>query len=160
MSTRQQAISKDFLREVSLFDGMTDNQLSQLFKIGKVLNFKVGDIILREGQEGGNLFIIIDGRAEVVKAGKEPTAKPKYLADLSRGSVFGEMSVFDDAPCSASIKALSECAVHVIKGEDFKRFLKKNPEIAYSVFCTLIMQFSSRLRRTNLALTLLDFGSQ
>lgn len=160
MSTRQQAVSKDFLREVSLFDGMTDSQLSQLFRIGKVLNFKTGDTILNEGQEGGKLYIMIDGRAEVVKAGKDPNAQPKYLADLSRGSVFGEMSVFDDAPCSASIKAAGDCAVHMIKGDDFKGFLKKNPEIAYNIFCTLIRQFSSRLRRTNLALTLLDFGSQ
>jgi CRP-like cAMP-binding protein len=157
MTTRQQTITKDFLREVSLFDGMTDNQLSQLFKIGKVFNFKLGDFILREGQVGGKLHILVDGTAEVFKSGKTPASKLKYLNDLSRGSVFGEMSVFDEAPCSASVKATGNCAVHVIKGEDFKNFLKKNPEIAYSVFCTLISQFSSRLRRTNLALALLEF---
>jgi len=159
MSTRLQNVTKDFLRETSLFDGMTDNQLSQLFKIGKVLNFKLGDVILQEGQQGGNLHIMVDGKAEVSKSGKSPSSKPKYLADLTRGAVFGEMSVFDDAPVSATIKAYGDCAVHVIKGEDFKTFLRKNPEIAYTVFCTLIRQFSSRLRRTNLALTLLDFES-
>ncbi len=159
MSTRQQSITKDFLRDVSLFDGLTDKNLSQLFKIGKVRNFKVGELILKEGQEGGNLHIMIDGRAEVFKSGREPNSKPKYLAELNRGSIFGEMSVFDEAPYSATIKACGDCSIHVIKGDDFKNFLKKNPEIAYEVFTTLILQFSSRLRRTNLALSLLDFGS-
>ncbi len=159
MATRKQIINKDFLREVSLFDGLTDSHLALLFKLGRVKNFKLGDIILKEGQEGGNLHIMIEGRAEVSKSGKEPQSKAKYLADLNRGAIFGEMSVFDDAPYSATIKACGDCAVHIIRGDDFKKFLKANPDIAYEVFTTLILQFSARLRRTNLAIALLDFGS-
>ena len=154
---RKEAPFTDFLKEVSLFDGLNDKTLSQIFKLGKVENFKAGDIIIKEGGEGGNLHIMINGRAEVGKSGKEPGSK-KYLADLSRGSIFGEMSVFDDAPYSATVKAKDDCSVHVIEGEDFKKFLKKNPEVAYDVFCTLIKFISSRLRRTNLAFTLLEFN--
>ncbi len=147
----------DFLKEVSLFDGLQDKTLSLIFRLGKVQHFKAGDLIIRENQEGGNLYIIITGRAEVVKAGKDPGSN-KHLADLERGSVFGEMSVFDNAPCSASVLAKEECSVHMIEGPDFKKFLKKNPEVAFDVFCTLISQISSRLRRTNLALSLLEFS--
>lgn len=157
MTTRKEANMADFLKEVSLFDGMQDKVLSQVFKLGKVENFKAGEPIIQEGQEGGNLHIMINGRAEVSKSGKEPGEK-KYLADLSRGSIFGEMSVFDNAPYSANVKAKEDCSVHVIKGEDFKKFLKKNPEVAYDIFCTLISLISSRLRRTNLAFSLLEFN--
>ena len=136
---------------------MQDKTLSQIFKLGSVKNFKSGDMIIQEGQDGGNLHIMINGRAEVSKSGKAPGEK-KYLADLNRGSIFGEMSVFDDAPYSANVKAREDCSVHVIKGEDFKKFLKKNPEVAYEVFCTLISLISSRLRRTNLAFSLLEFN--
>ncbi len=104
MATRKEAPLTDFLKEVSLFDGMQDKILSQIFKLGKVQNFKAGQVIIEEGQAGGNLHIIINGRAEVSKSGKELGEK-KYLADLSRGSIFGEMSVFDDAPYSATVKA-------------------------------------------------------
>jgi CRP-like cAMP-binding protein len=90
--------------------------------------------------------------------GKEPGSKPKYLADLTRGSIFGEMSVFDEAPYSATVKCREDGSVHIIKGEDFKKFLKKNPEAAYEIFCTLVSLISSRLRRTNLALSLLEFN--
>lgn len=154
---RREAPMTDFLREVSLFDGMQDKVLSQVFKLGKVQHFTAGQSIIEEGQEGGNLHIIIDGRAEVSKSGKDKDDK-KYLADLGRGSIFGEMSVFDDAPYSATIKAREDCSVHVIKGEDFKKFLKKNPDVAYEVFCTLISLIGSRLRRTNLAFTLMEFN--
>ena len=157
MATRREAATADFLREVSLFDGMQDKTLSQIFKLGSVQTFKSGDMIIQEGQEGGNLHIMINGRAEVSKTGKEPGDK-KYLADLNRGSIFGEMSVFDNAPYSANVKAKEDCSVHVIKGEDFKKFLKKNPDVAYEVYCTLISLISSRLRRTNLAFSLLEFN--
>jgi len=157
MTTRKDAPMTDFLKEVSLFDGLQDKTLSQIFKLGKVENFKTGDVIIHEGEEGGKLHIVITGRAEVSKSGKEPGEK-KYLADLNRGSIFGEMSVFDDAPYSATVKAREDCSVHVIKGEDFKKFLKKNPDVAYDVFCTLISLISSRLRRTNLAFSLLEFN--
>lgn len=157
MATRKETNTADFLKEVSLFDGMQDKTLSQVFKLGKVENFKAGENIIQEGQEGGNLHIMINGRAEVSKSGKEPGEK-KYLADLSRGSIFGEMSVFDNAPYSANVKAKEDCSVHIIKGEDFKKFLKKNPDVAYEIFCTLISLISSRLRRTNLAFSLLEFN--
>ena len=145
----------DFLKEVSLFDGMSDNILSEIFKLGKVKSFKGGETIIQEGAPGGNLHVMIEGRAEVLKSGKELGEK-KYLSDMNRGSIFGEMSVFDDAPYSASVKARVACSVHIVKGSDFKKFLKKNPEVAYDVFCTLISLISSRLRRANLAYTLLD----
>jgi CRP-like cAMP-binding protein len=158
MAIRKEAAHTDFLREVSLFDGMQDKVLSQIFKLGRVENFKAGDIIIQEGQVGGTLHIMITGRAEVLKMGKEPGSKPKYLADLTRGSIFGEMSVFDEAPYSATVKCREDGSVHIIKGEDFKKFLKKNPEAAYEIFCTLVSLISSRLRRTNLALSLLEFN--
>jgi CRP-like cAMP-binding protein len=155
MAIRKEKSAADFLKEVSLFDGIQDNALSQIFKLGKVSNFRAGDIVIKEGQPGGNLYIVITGRAEVSKNGKVPD-KRKHLAEINRGSIFGEMSVFDDAPYSATIKAREDFSVHVIKGEDFKKFLKKNPDLAYEVFCTLISLISSRLRRTNQAFSLME----
>jgi len=143
----------DFLKEVSLFDGIDDKALIQIFKLGKVVNYRPGQIIIQEGQRGGNIHIVISGRAEISKAGKELNKK-KYLGDIDRGSIFGEMSVFDKGPYSATVKARQDCSIHVVKGEDFKNFLKKNPDLAYGVFSTLISLMSSRLRRANSALSL------
>jgi len=157
MSIRKEAQESDFLREVSLFDGMQDKALSQIFKLGKVQNYASGQVIIKEGQEGGNIYIMIKGKAEV--SVKNPAGE-KFLADLSRGSIFGEMSVFDAVPCSATVKAREDSSVHMIKGDVFKKFLKKNPDIAYDVFCTLIRLISNRLRRINLAFSMLEFSSR
>ncbi|MGH7738537.1 MAG: cyclic nucleotide-binding domain-containing protein [bacterium] len=148
----------DFLREVSLFDGVGDKILIQLFDLGKTRHYSKGETIIREGEAGGHLHVIIGGSAEV-SLKKAKNDRSRYLADLERGSIFGEMSVFDLAPYSATVKAREDCSVHVIKGEDFKKFLKNNPVEAYVVFSALVKQLSSRLRRTNLAFSLLGFDS-
>ncbi|HET9870149.1 MAG TPA: cyclic nucleotide-binding domain-containing protein [bacterium] len=148
----------DFLREVSLFDGVEDKILGHIFHLGKVKHYSKGESIIREGEAGGNLHIIIEGSAEV-SLKKDKQDRSRYLADLERGSIFGEMSVFDAAPYSATVKAREECSVHVIKGEDFKKFLKQNPQEGYVIFTALVKQLSSRLRRTNLAFSLLGFDS-
>ncbi len=154
MKTKSEA---DFLKEVSLFDGIEDSALSQIFRLGKVKNFKAGETIIHEGQKGGNVHIVITGQVEISKNVKE-SDKRKFLAKVGRGSIFGEMSVFDGAPYAATVAATEDCSVCVIQGEDFKTFLRNNPNLAYGVFCTLINLISSRLRRTNQALSLLEFN--
>lgn len=153
MTIRKEAKVPNFLREVNLFEGLDNKVINQIFRLGLVQNFKAGDLIIREGQPGGNLHILIAGKAEVVKG---LGAKGKQLAKLNRGSVFGEMSVFDGAPYSASVRAGEDCDVHIIRGTDFEAFLQANPKAAYVIFKTLIGSISNRLRRTNIALSTME----
>ncbi len=152
MTIQKNAKVSNFLKEVDLFEGMDNKVHNQIFKLGLVQNFRKGDVIIREGQPGGNLHILINGKAEVVKAVKGK-AKGKLLARLQKGSVFGEMSVFDGAPYSASVRALEDCDLYIIRGSDFEDFLQQTPQAAYGIFRTLICSISNRLRRTNLALS-------
>jgi CRP-like cAMP-binding protein len=152
MSIQTNAKVSNFLKEVDLFEGMDNKVHNQIFKLGLVQNFRKGDLIIREGQPGGNLHIVINGKAEVVKAVKGK-AKGKQLGRLQKGSVFGEMSVFDGAPYSASVRSVEDCDIHIIRGADFEDFLRQNPKAAYGIFRTLISSISNRLRRTNMALS-------
>lgn len=156
MVIRKESKGSDFLKEVSLFDGLDSKVINQIFRLGLIQNFKGGDMIIREGQHGGNLHIVINGKAEVFKSVKGENSKGKQLAKLDRGSVFGEMSVFDGAPYSASVRALDDCDIHIIRGTDFETFLQDNPEAAYGIFRTLIGSISNRLRRANLALSVME----
>ena len=153
MVIRKESKVPNFLKEVNLFEGLDNKVIKQIFRLGLIQNFQAGDMIIREGQRGGNLHILINGKAEVVKSIRGGSPKGKELSKLVRGSVFGEMSVFDGAPYSATVKAVSDCDVHIIRGSDFEAFLKANPEPAYVIFKTLISSISNRLRRTNLALS-------
>jgi CRP-like cAMP-binding protein len=156
MVIRKESTHSNFLKEVNLFEGLDNKVINQIFRLGLVQNFKKGDLIIREGLHGGNLHILINGKAEVIKGGLR--GKGKQLAKLQRGSVFGEMSVFDGAPYSASVRALEDCDIHIIRGSDFENFLKSNLQAAYGIFRTLLSSISNRLRRTNLALSVLENG--
>lgn len=151
MKISKSAKVSSFLKEVNLFEGLDNQTLNRIFRLGYVQNYRKGDPILREGEHGGNLHILISGKAEVVTGkGKK---KGKALSKIGRGSIFGEMSVFDGAPYSASVRAVDSCDVHIMRGADFLSFLKANPAVGIDILATLISSISNRLRRANLALS-------
>ncbi len=154
MGIGKNAKISNFLKEVNIFEGLDNQIVNQLFRLGFVQNFRKGDLIIREGQPGGKFYVMINGKSRVVKSKKSGKSKDKDLAVLSRGSVFGEMSMFSGAPYSASIQALTDCDIHIIRGADFDQFLKKNPSAAYLILRALLDSLSNRLRRTNIALAL------
>lgn len=156
MVIKKEAKAYHFLKEVNLFEGLDNKVINQIFRLGYVQNFKKGDLIIREGTHGGNLYILINGRAAVVKSVKGKGPNGRVLSKLNRGSVFGEMSVFDGAPYSASIRALENCDTHIMRGSDFIHFLRENPKIGVEMLCAIITSISNRLRRTNLELAGLD----
>ena len=120
MAIRTEAKKPNFLKEVSLFDGLQHKVLNSIFRLGMVQNFRKGDTIIREGMPGGELYILINGKVEVVKSVRG--GKGKRLATLGRGSIFGEMSVFDGAPYSASILASQDCDVHIMRADARERY--------------------------------------
>ena len=153
MTIRKEAKVPSFLKEVNLFDGLDNKVINQIFRLGYVQNFRKGDSIIREGEHGGNIHILINGKAEVLKSVKGKGSKGKQLSKIGRGSIFGEMSVFDGAPYSASVRALEDCDVHIMRGTDFKWFLSENPKVGVEILETLISSISNRLRRANMAIS-------
>jgi CRP-like cAMP-binding protein len=154
MKIGKSAKVSSFLKEVNLFEGLDHKVLNQIFRLGYVQNFRKGDLIIREGEHGGNLHILINGKAEVFKSSGKKGGKA--LSRIGRGSVVGEMSAFDGAPYSASVRASAPCDVHIMRGSDFLQFLKGNPGIGIDILSTLITSISNRLRRANTALAVLQ----
>jgi CRP-like cAMP-binding protein len=154
MKIQKEAKVPNFLKEVNLFERLDKQVINKLFKLGFVQNFKKEDLVIREGHPGGKLHILINGKAEVIKAVRGGKSRGKRLASYGRGSVFGEMRVFDGAPYSASVRALDNCDIFIVRGSDFEKFLKENPDTGFEIIRSLIRTISNRLRRTNLALSL------
>lgn len=156
MSARADRLDYRFLREINLFETLSDRDLKKIFSLGKTRECREETSIVVEGQPGGKLHILMDGRAEVWKATKGGLGREKRLAKLEPGAVFGEMSVFDRAPYSATVRAVDRCSVYVIDGKVFKQFLQKNPSTAFKFFSTLMALMANRMRRLNLTLSLLE----
>jgi len=94
----------DMIRSVEMFEGLKDKELEKLFQLSKETAYPAGTAIVREGAPGGMLHIVVEGKVEVRKRAMGGEEKP--LAILQQGAVFGEMSLFDGYPFSASVVPL------------------------------------------------------
>jgi CRP/FNR family transcriptional regulator, cyclic AMP receptor protein len=129
------------LRKVPLFSALSPKQLKTVAAGGKDLVFTPGQSIVEEGAAGIGFFLVLDGRVRVRK-GK------KTLAELKAGDFFGEMSLFDAQPRSATVEALTETRCLGITSWAFMGMIKSDPEIALN----LMKELASRLRISDKAL--------
>ncbi|MEM7356119.1 MAG: cyclic nucleotide-binding domain-containing protein [Acidobacteriota bacterium] len=109
------------------------------------VEFKADEIIFEEGQLGTEMFIVQEGKVAILKRFKE---SQQQLALLGQGDFFGEMSVLEDLPRTATARAASDCRLLEINGSTFDQMLRKNPEIAVR----MMRKLSRRLRETDLRL--------
>ena len=80
--------------------------------------FPKGAVILKEGEMGDSVFIIVEGKVEIRMGGEE---NPKTLATRSRGDVIGELALFDNHPHMASAVAIEETVVTTMTKKEFQR---------------------------------------
>lgn len=111
--------------------------------------FAAGDTILTEGEDGRTAYLIVSGKVEVTVGSG---AKAKSLATLRGGEVFGEMSLLEPGPRSATVKALDRTECLVTSYDDFMGAIQEDPEKAVHFMRTLV----TRLRQTNEMLSRLD----
>lgn len=108
--------------------------------LGKV--YKDGEIIVEEGTPSRSLFIIQSGKVKIFKGrGEKETA----LAMLGESDIFGEMSLFDASPRSATAKSVGETRVLAIDHEGLLKRIKMDPTLAFRI----IRQMSRRIRSLN-----------
>lgn len=104
--------------------------------------YKDGDVIVQEGTESREMYVIQSGRVKVVKGSGNTEA---VLAILKDGDMFGEMSLLDAKPRSATVKALGEARVLAIDHEMFLKRVRVDPTLALRV----LRQMGERIRDLN-----------
>ena len=129
------------LGNASLFKGLKNKQLKTIAGSGKELTYAPGQVIVEEGSIGVGFFLILEGKVEVRK-GK------KTLAELGTGDFFGEMSLFDEQPRSASVVAVTGTRCLGITSWSFIGMVKSDPEIAVNMMKVM----AARLRLSDKAL--------
>ncbi len=115
----------------------------------QTISFEPGDTILTEGEDGRTAYFLVSGSVEVVVGNG---AKAKSVATLKAGEVFGEMSLLEPGPRSATVRALTRTQCTVTSYDDFIASIQEDPEKAVVFMRTLV----SRIRRTNALLAELD----
>ncbi len=95
----------DFLRQNSLFNGCNENQLKSILKLSTVATFNTDDILIQENELCDNIYIIIEGQVGIFKF-DDHLDHSHQIATLGPNTVIGEITLLDNAPRSATVKAL------------------------------------------------------
>lgn len=121
-----QSAARIILRQQPLFKCLTDEQLDTLLPRGKVVHFGRGETIIRQGESGDSMFIMVEGEAQVTA---ERNGLSRHVAGIKGGDCFGEMSLLTGEQRSATIVAHSDCQVVEIDKSVLGQSLKENPEL-------------------------------
>jgi len=138
---------KKILSLVPLFRALNLEELDAIIRISKLLKVKRGVTVVEEGDEGAAMYILVEGRAVVLKrlAGGDTT----QLAALKAPTVFGEMSLIDRAPRSASVQTSTDTVLYQINLQAFNRLRASYHPAAFKVLREIAPTLCSRLRGIN-----------
>jgi CRP-like cAMP-binding protein len=123
----------DLLAHVPLFSELTPRELARIATVAKLVAYPEGATIVEEGSLGGRFFVIQSGAAKVRTAGRT-------RAKLGPGSYFGELSVLDGQPRSASVVTTEPTETWSIAEFNFRALLKQNPGLAVKLLGALSLR--------------------
>lgn len=126
---------EEFLARVPVFANCTPQEVEAIASVAQESGFQTGQIIVTQGTPGQAFYLVLTGRVEIIRDGQS-------LGAFGPGDFFGEMSLLDHAPRSATIKALEPTNCLMLSSWDFKALLEKHPSIAVK----LLEVLSRRLR--------------
>jgi hypothetical protein len=132
-------------QEIPLFRGLSEEQSRALLKTGTVLSCQPGDPLVREGEQQQELFVVLEGVAEVWR-GQE--GHRLSLALLERGAVFGEMGFLGRSRRSADVIAVTPMRVLVLTQAFLNRSIRHQPDAAALLLRNLSMVLAERLAQT------------
>ena len=135
------------LKQVPLFAQLSLEQLEAIQKISVEVEYLSNELIMREMDRGGDLFLLIDGRVRIFQ--KYGTPNETLLGTQSAISYFGEMAAIDDQPRSATVVASERSRVLRLDGESLKELIRQMPEISFEI---LLVVIGSRVRTAELRL--------
>ncbi|MGD8861036.1 MAG: Crp/Fnr family transcriptional regulator [Myxococcales bacterium] len=131
----------ELLRNVSLFVDLTDEELDSIAALSHRKRFGAREAIVRQADPGGEMFVIVSGHLKVVSS--DPEGRDTALSIMGPGEVFGEVTLLDGGPRSATIIALEPSELLSIRRDAFVRFLETSPGTSIKLLSVL----SDRLRR-------------
>jgi CRP/FNR family transcriptional regulator, cyclic AMP receptor protein len=133
---------EDTLARVDLFAGLDKKDLQVLTKACQERTYKAGSTLIKQGDTGVGLYVIISGTVRITQA-NNPDKAEVDLGTAGPGSVLGEMSLLDDLPRSATITAVTDVTALLLPVWEFRTTLRNHPDIALRLLSVL----SHRLRK-------------
>lgn len=143
----------DLIRRVPLFSLLTNDQAQGIADAVVKRRFRRGEIVVEHGKKSNTLFILLTGRARVLTA--DARGREVILAVLQPGDYVGEMSMIDNEPHSATVRAEVQTDMLTLGRAEFARCLPENSSLSYAILRGLVKRLRSADRQIE-SLALLD----
>ena len=131
------------LSRVGVFADLSREQLERLVEGSHLVSYGPGEAVVQEGAEGHSMYHVLRGSVEILKE-----VEPGHIVavrQLGPGDVFGEMTLFLDAPRSATVRATEECLLLKVDRDSIKGLLEANPDLLER-FASLVEERQAELR--------------
>jgi CRP-like cAMP-binding protein len=140
MFGRNNKLDTGWLADVALFDGFSQEQLSQVAELGQRVVVAAGSEIADQGRIGKECWVVVEGTANIVMNGE-------YITSVGAGSMIGEMALLEHRPRSAAVIADTDMVLVSFDTDGFNAILDKNPVAKDRVSSILTRRLSDNLNR-------------
>ena len=135
-------ITAELLEKNHLFSILSEGQITKLIAMSSIRSYGPGEIIAVQQESGDSLFMLIDGQVSIIKANS--SEQPTEVAKLLNGDICGEMTVFTDAPRSATIRSCSQSDILEIDRQAIAELVDEEP-VLLERFSQLISERQEKL---------------
>lgn len=137
-------LTPTLLREIGLFGALTEEVLVALAQSLAIVEVGAGVTLFKEGEDGRSMYVVLRGEVEVCKHSQR--GSDARVALLGPGDWFGEMSIVDVQPRSASIRALGPTSLLCISAQDLEKLYRQDLKAYAIIVLNLARELSRRLR--------------
>jgi len=123
------------LAEIPLFAGLSKKELRRISGLATRLEEPAGKVLTKEGQQGYEFIIVLEGEVEVRQGGQ-------VIAKRGAGDYFGEIALLDNRPRTATVVATTPVVIEVIERREFLGLVAEVPEIAQTIMATMAQRLA------------------
>ena len=140
----------ELLGQIPIFDTLTREDCEALASRLSERTYKARDIVFTKGESGSSMYIVLSGAVQVFLPGEKPDDARVVLKDVRTGEYFGELSLFDDKPRSATVEAIVDTILLELTREELGEHLGRSKTAAMAI----LAEMTERIHETNELLSL------
>lgn len=136
-----------FLQDVDIFSPLTDEERSSIAGVLTPHEYEAGDALFYQGEQGTEMFIVREGSIAIEM--ETDAGETIEIATLAEGEFLGEMSLFEDAPRSATCRSKGKSFLYGLSMDEFSRLMAERPSVAIKVMNRMMRIVAERLQRSS-----------
>jgi serine/threonine protein phosphatase PrpC/CRP-like cAMP-binding protein len=139
---RRLALKRETLMKMPLFQRLSEREILRVMQVAEVIAYQPGQVVVREGDKGDELFIVLTGRTQIARG-------DTVLNEAGPGEHFGEMALIRAMPRTATVSAVEPTEIIGIRRADFFEILRKEHELAVKLLWQFLGVLADRLEQTS-----------